>query len=105
MKDNTKTTEASTNKLDLTTKRIDSSKITVEPVKTERVLKKNVNNKSKEQYHEKETSANQLDFMKKLSKVDVSKIKVLRFYPNNELPFTIRSENIKKITKLVVNKF
>lgn len=59
------------------------------------------NKKKKEKIKEKPEN----DFMINLKKVDVSNIKVIRFFPNNWENFTIRASNIKKLTVSIIKQF
>jgi len=40
-------------------------------------------------------------FMEKLTKIDVSNIKVIRFFPKKSENFTIRAKNIMKLAVLI----
>jgi hypothetical protein len=43
-------------------------------------------------------------FMKKLKKVDISEIKVVRFFPKKSENFTIRAKNLIRVISLIVEK-
>jgi len=43
-------------------------------------------------------------FMKKLKKVDISEIKVIRFFPKESVSFTVRAKNLIRIVVLIADK-
>jgi hypothetical protein len=43
-------------------------------------------------------------FMEKLSKIDILHIKVVRFLPNKSDNFTVRAENLLKLTYLITKQ-
>jgi len=42
--------------------------------------------------------------MKKLKKVDISEIKVIRFFPKESVSFTVRAKNLIRLIKLITDK-
>ena len=71
-------------------------------VKNLKSKNKEIEEKTKVEVKKEEKEENL--FMKKLKKIDISEIKVIRFFPNVSEKFTIRAKNLIKITKLIRDK-
>jgi hypothetical protein len=68
-------------------------------------IKKEEINTKKENIKEEKQLTEENSFMDKLKKIDVSDIKVVRFFPKTWDNFTIRAENIQKLSILITKKF